>query len=138
MAETAEMTWAVPTKYVVAEAVGAAAFLLAALLASGRIATVVGLGCGALLGVIALRDALLRPRLAAGPDGLRIVTGPAGRQALGWDRVERVTAGVQLRHGLRSALLEIDTADRLYVLSTRELGADPTDVAQAVNALRPR
>src|SRR5690242_19808726 len=133
----AEMTWAVPTKYVVAETAGAAAFLRAALFAGDGPTTVVGLGCAVLLGVIALRDGLLRPRLAAGPDGLRVVTGPAGRHALAWNQVERVSAGVQLRHGVRSALLEIDTADRLYVLSTRELGADPADVAAAVNQLRP-
>jgi Bacterial PH domain len=136
MAETIAMTWAVPTKYVVAEAAGAAAFLLAALFAGDGITTVVGLACAAVLGVIAARDALLRPRLAAGPDGLRVVAGPAGRHALAWDQIERVSAGVQQRHGLRSALLEIDTADRLYVLSPRELGADPTDVARTVNQLR--
>jgi hypothetical protein len=47
------------------------------------------------------------------------------------------------RWGLRSRLLELDTAagpdddGELVLLGRRELGADPGDVARALTALRP-
>ena len=38
--------------------------------------------------------------------------------------------------GLRNQLLEIDTGDSLHLFSVHELGADPEEVAEALNALR--
>jgi hypothetical protein len=64
------------------------------------------------------------------------VTGFARRRHVAWPQVERVRVDRRERMGLRSALLEIDTGDSLHLLSEQELGADPEEVAQSLNALR--
>jgi hypothetical protein len=94
-----------------------------------------------LLLALAARDRLVRPRLSAGPDGVA-VRGLTGRTQLPWARL-RVQVRESRRWGLRSRLLELDTADRpddegvLVLLGRRELGADPGDVARALRALGP-
>ncbi|WP_100499041.1 PH domain-containing protein [Geodermatophilus chilensis] len=95
-----------------------------------------------LLLALALRDRLLRPRLAAGPQGVAVhrLTGTA---VLPWTRLQ-VRVRDTRRWGLRSRLLELDTATgpdddgELVLLGRRDLGADPGDVARALRALRPR
>ncbi len=100
--------------------VGAAAFLLLALSA---------------------RDRLLRPRLVAGPEGVT-VRRLGGTSVLPWARLQ-VRVRDARRWGLRSRLLELDTAagpdddGELVLLGRRDLGADPGDVARALHALRP-
>lgn len=101
------------------------------------------LGAAAVL-VLALvaRDVVLRPRLAAGPDGV-VVRTLGGRQALPWPAV-RVRVRATRRWGLRSRLLELDTAEGpedvgvLVLLGRRDLGADPEEVARALRELDPR
>jgi hypothetical protein len=99
-------------------------------------------GAGALLAlVLALRDGLARPRLSAGPDGVQVRTWTA-RRHLPWRRL-RVRVATTRRLGLRSTVLELDTAvapddDGVLVLLGRwDLGADPEDVARALRALDP-
>ena len=90
---------------------------------------------------LALRDGLLRPRLAARHDGVAVrrVTGVS---VLPWARL-RVRVRDTSRWGVRSRLLELDTAagpdddGELVLLGRRELGADPGDVARALRALDP-
>jgi hypothetical protein len=106
--------------------------------APGRI--LVGAGAALLL-ALAVRDLLARPRLAAGPDGVdvRNLTGGAH---LPWARLS-VRVRDTRRLGVRSRTLELDTADGpdddgvLVVLSRRDLGADPDEVAGALRALDP-
>jgi 4-amino-4-deoxy-L-arabinose transferase-like glycosyltransferase len=94
-----------------------------------------------LLLALAVRDRLLHPRLAAGPDGV-VVRGLTGATVLPWGRL-RVQVRESRRWGLRSRLLELDTAagpeddGELVLLGRRDLGADPGDVARALHALRP-
>lgn len=90
-----------------------------------------------LLAGLCLSDLLLRPRLAADPNGVTLRSA-SGRVRLPWDRVDAVRAEAVARHGIRSVMLEIDAGDELYVFSRRQLGARPEDVAAAINALRPR
>jgi hypothetical protein len=105
---------------------------------AGRI--LVGAGAGLLLALV-VRDLLARPRLAAGPDGVdvRNLTGSAH---LPWARL-RVRVRDSRRLGIRSRTLELDTADGpdeegvLVVLSRRDLGTDPEEVARALRALDP-
>jgi hypothetical protein len=99
-------------------------------------------GAGALLLlVVAGRDLLARPRLAAGPDGVEIRTWTRGRH-LPWAGL-RVRVRESRRLGVRSTTLELDTAAGpdddgvLVVLGRRDLGADPQEVAQALQALNP-
>lgn len=90
-----------------------------------------------LLAGLCLSDLVLRPRLAADPNGVTLRSA-SGRLWLPWERVDAVRAEAIARHGIRSVMLEIDSGDQLYVLSRRQLGARPEAVAEAINALRPR
>jgi Bacterial PH domain len=99
-------------------------------------------GAAAVLALsLALRDGLARPRLSAGPDGVHVRTGLT-RKHLPWRRLQ-VRVGTNRRLGLRSTVLELDTAagpddDGVLVLLGRwDLGADPADVARALRALDP-
>jgi hypothetical protein len=90
---------------------------------------------------LVVRDLLSRPRLSAGPDGVRVrtLTGP---HSLAWADV-RVAVRVTRRLGMSSRLLELDTATGpddagvLVLLGRRDLGADPDDVARALRELDP-
>ncbi len=93
-----------------------------------------------LLLALAVRDRLLRPRLAARADGV-VVRRLTGATVLPWTRL-RVRVRESRRWGLRSRLLELDTAGpdddgELVLLARRDLGADPGEVARALHALRP-
>jgi hypothetical protein len=106
--------------------------------AAGRV--LVGLGAALVL-VLAARDLLARPRLAAGPDGVDVRTLTGGRH-LPW-RGLRVDVRETRRFGVRGRTLELDTAGGpddpgvLVVLGRRDLGADPEEVARALRALDP-
>ncbi len=94
-----------------------------------------------LLLALSAQDRLLRPRLAAGPEGVA-VRRLGGTTVLPWARLQ-VRVRDTRRWGLRSRLLELDTAagpdddGELVLLARRELGADPGDVARALRALDP-
>jgi hypothetical protein len=93
-----------------------------------------------LLLVLALRSALLRPRLAARSGGI-VVRTMAGRLHLPWPTL-RVQVRETRRHGVRSRLLELDTAagpddaGHLVLLGRWELGAEPADVADRLREWR--
>ncbi|RBY88669.1 PH domain-containing protein [Blastococcus sp. TF02A-26] len=97
-------------------------------------------GAALLLLGMALRLAVLRPRLATVPDGI-VVRTLTGRLELPW-RALRVQVRETRRRGLRSRLLELDTAagsddaGQLVLLASWELGADPADVADALEGWR--
>jgi hypothetical protein len=106
--------------------------------AAGRV--LVGIGAVLVL-VLAARDLLARPRLAAGPDGVDVRTLTGGRH-LPWPGL-RVDVRETRRLGVRGRTLELDTAGGpddpgvLVVLGRRDLGADPEEVARALRALDP-
>ena len=94
-----------------------------------------------LLLALAVRDRLLRPRLAAGPAGVA-VRRLTGTTELPWARLQ-VRVRDSRRWGLCSRLLELDTAagpddgGDLVLLGRRDLGADPGEVARVLHTLRP-
>jgi hypothetical protein len=99
-------------------------------------------GAGALLLlVLGARDVLARPRLSAGPDGVE-VRGWTGRRHLPWPGL-RVGVRENRRLGMRNRTLELDTAAGphdagvLVILGRRDLGADPVEVARALQTLDP-
>ena len=106
--------------------------------AAGRILV----GAAALL-LIALsaRDLLLRPRLSAGPAGV-VVRTLSGRRELPWALL-RIRVRTTRRWGISGRTLELDTAQgpdddgTLVVLGRRDLGADPVDVARALERMHP-
>jgi hypothetical protein len=99
--------------------------------AAGRV--LVGTGA-VLVIVLAARDLLARPRLAAGPDGVDVRT-LTGHRHLPWSDL-RVNVRETRRLGVRGRTLELDTARGtddpgvLIVLARRDLGADPEEVAR--------
>jgi len=116
-------------------ALAASAFLLDP---AGRV--LVGAG-GLLLLALAGRDLVARPRLSAGPDGVDVRALTGGRH-LPW-RGLRVQVRETRRFGLRGRTLELDTAGGpdedgvLVVLGRRDLGADPAEVARALESMDP-
>ena len=90
----------------------------------------------AALTVWAARDLIAPVRLSADTSGITMVTGFARRRHLSWPQIERVRVDRRERLGLSSALLEIDAGESLHMFSINDLGADPEEVAEALNALR--
>jgi hypothetical protein len=84
----------------------------------------------------AARDLIAPVRLSADTSGITMVVGPVRRRHVAWPQVERVRVDRRERMGLRSHLLEIDTGESLHLFSVHELGTDPDEVAEALNALR--
>ncbi|MGY1734231.1 PH domain-containing protein [Geodermatophilus sp. SYSU D01045] len=134
------MQWSARTAETVTLGLGGVLLTLAALGldAAGRV--LVG-AAGVLLVGTALRDVVLRPRLAADDAGV-VVRTLAGRTRLPWAGL-RVRLRTTRRLGVRSRLLELDTAAHpddegtLVLLGRRDLGTDPAAVARALEALRP-
>lgn len=80
-----------------------------------------------------------RPRLAADSAGLRVRT-LGGTHAFAWDEV-RTTVVTTHRLGRDVRTLELDTGDRpphLIVFGRLELDADPADVLETLDTLRPQ
>jgi PH (Pleckstrin Homology) domain-containing protein len=82
------------------------------------------------------RDLITPVRLSADTSGITMVTGFARRRHVAWPQIERVRIDRRERLGLRSHLLEIDTGESLHLFSAHELGVDPEEAAEALNALR--
>ncbi|MFV2018542.1 PH domain-containing protein [Micromonospora sp. LOL_023] len=124
-------------KLPVAKIIGAATVLAAGLLlADGdqvRLALAV-LAAASMTGW-ALRDLLVPVRITAGPDGITVVAGFAGRRRLGWGQIEAITVDRRGHRGVRTELLEIDAGESLHLLGRGELGTDPAEVAAALRAL---
>jgi hypothetical protein len=87
-----------------------------------------------LAGLVAA-DLLLRPRLRADGTGL-VVRTFAVRGRLPWSQVQKVRVDEHARYGRTARTLEVDAGDTLLVLGRRSLGADPRDVADALNEIR--
>jgi hypothetical protein len=106
--------------------------------AAGRV--LVG-GGAVLLLVLAARDLVTRPRLSAAADGVHVRTVTGGTH-LPWERL-RVRVREIRRLGVRGRTLELDTSSGpeddgvLVVLTRRDLGTDPAEVARALRTLDP-
>jgi hypothetical protein len=104
--------------------------------APGRLlVAVVGVGLLAL----AVRDAVARPALRVGTDGIDLVDG-IRRRHLPWAAVRCIRAGTltRARRFVHVRTLEIDTIDEPVLLSRRQLGTDPERVAQVLEEYRLR
>ena len=128
------MQWSPRVGETVAVAAAGLGLVLAALLVDPVGRVLVG-GAALLLLGLALRDALVRPRLRADALGVtaRALT---GSRAIAWPAL-RARVRSQRRWGVRSTTLELeDSTDDavLVVLGRRELGADPGVVAEALHA----
>jgi hypothetical protein len=95
---------------------------------------------GIAIGGAALMGLRARPRLAADDDAL-VLRGPFAVRRWPWARVDAVRVVRMRRLGMPAAYVEIDARDddgteRLLVLGRLELGTDPVDVAEALQAHR--
>lgn len=137
--------WAAPVPAVVVGLV-AAVGLLAWVVLGVRTGSLDGPGrlllgvAGVAVGGAALFGLRARPRLAADEDAL-VLRGVLTTRRWPWPRVDAVRVVRMRRLGLPAAYLEIDARDddgneRLIVLGRLELGTDPVDVAEALQAHR--
>lgn len=138
-----DVAWAAPRGAVVLGLIGAVGLLAAVFLATldgpGRLLLGVA---GVAVGAAAVFGLRARPRLAASDEALA-VRGLLGARVWPWARVDAVRVVRLRRLGLPAAYVEIDARDddgteRLLVLGRMELGADPVDVAAALQAHRAR
>jgi hypothetical protein len=114
----------------------AALLVLIAVTAGRGFSFWLGLVAGGLVAGYGLRDLLGRERLRADATGVRIGTGFAGHRELEWSRLERIRIDRRLRLGLRTDMLELDAGEELFLLSRYDLGAEPQDALEALEAVR--
>ena len=132
------VSYRVDSRFTAVKICGFAIFVLVALAFHDDRAKLAFTGLAALVtGGYALRDVIAPVRLAADRDGVTVIHGYAGHRRLGWDAVERIRLDERRRLGTRSAALEIDTGDHLYLLSPYDLGTDPADAVEALARLTP-
>ncbi|HVW44518.1 MAG TPA: PH domain-containing protein [Amycolatopsis sp.] len=128
------VTWAPRPALVLVGWLGAAAAAVAAALSADRVGAVL-LGVAALaLVLLSLHGTLVRPRLTADADGLR-VRGLHGTLDLRWPDTLTLLRSTK-RLGRDARTLEISSGDHLFVFGWIELGADPADVLAELNRLR--
>ncbi|HEX6498558.1 MAG TPA: PH domain-containing protein [Micromonosporaceae bacterium] len=115
---------------------------LGVLVAIGVLATPDAPGL-ALLGVAALalagyaiRDLVAPVRLAADRAGVTVVAGYGGHHRLEWSEITRVRVDRHTRFLSRSEFLEIETDERLYLLSGYDLGVPVDQAAATLAAIR--
>jgi hypothetical protein len=131
--ELEQRRWQVPRKVPAGKlAVAAILVALAAVAAEEPWLWAVTVAVVAGLLAWAARDLVVPVRLAADTGGVTVVAGFARRRRLSWSQVERVRLDVRRR----SRMLEIDTGERLYLLSRYEVDADLAEVAGQLEALR--
>jgi hypothetical protein len=131
-----ELVFTVPTRVTLLKFGLAALLALLAWAASNRTQTQVGLLVAAAVAVYAARDLMTRQRLRADRSEVVVARGFAGRRRLSWPQIEAVRVDGRTRFGARTELLEIDAGEEIYQFSRFDLGADPTEVARALEALR--
>lgn len=132
-----ELIFAVPIRVVLLKFGLAVVLALIALAAANRVQTQVGLFVAGAVTVYAARDLIARQRLRADRSEVVVVRGFAGLRHLPWPQIEAVRVDGRSRFGARTQLLEIDAGEEIYQFSRFELGADPSEVARALEALRP-
>lgn len=86
------------------------------------------------LAALSAHGLLVRPRLAADAGGLRVRT-MHGEQRFSWPEADTSLRRTR-RLGRDSQTLEISVGEQLFVFGWLELGADPADVLDELQALR--
>ncbi|WP_414937099.1 PH domain-containing protein [Amycolatopsis sp. cmx-11-51] len=86
------------------------------------------------VGALALHGTLLRPRLAAGPDGILARTA-GGAYQYSWAEA-RLRLRTTRRFGRDSLTLEVESGEHLLVFGRIDLGEDPRDVMDVLTALK--
>ncbi|MGY2065951.1 PH domain-containing protein [Blastococcus sp. SYSU DS0619] len=131
------MHWSPPAYVPVVLAAGAVLLGAAGLLLDTPGRVLVG-GAALLLVALAAREAVLRPRLRTGPDGVEVRT-LTGVRVLPWALLRvRVRSARRWGTTVRTLELELDGDDGvLVVLGRWDLGADPETVARDLERAAP-
>lgn len=134
-----------PTSWAPRRAVVVSAWALTALLVLGVVVDALTGDRGGLVlfalaavavGAFSAHATIVRPRLAAGAEGLLTRT-LGGTQQLPWGET-RTRLRTTRRLGRDGVTLEIEHDDQLYVFGWLELGEDPRDVLDVLSTLRAR
>jgi hypothetical protein len=128
------LQFAAPPRLVAGLAAGAAAAGVAMIFvdAPGRILLLV---LGGVLLVEAVRLAVARPVLVVDSSGIKVRRGGRPHE-YPWPAVGRVAPHTS-RRLVTTRTLELDVGDTLLVIPSYRLGADPAEVAAAIEATRP-
>lgn len=131
------LRWSPDRRFTAAAGAGAVVLLaLAVFAADGPSRLLFAVGVLVLVAFV-VGDVAYSPRLEASAGGV-VVRSPLVRVSLTWPQIEAVRSDTRARYGMRSTTLEVDAGETLAVLSRRALGADPDEVAERINELRPR
>lgn len=134
-----------PTSWAPRQAVVVSAWAVTALLLAGVVADALTGDRGGLVlfalaavavGAFAAHTTVVRPRLAAGPDGL-VARTLGGTHRLPWAQT-RTRLRTTRRLGRDGVTLEVEHEDELYVFGWLDLGEDPRDVLDVLSTLRAR
>lgn len=128
-------SWSASWPVVTAELVSVALLALLGWLATEPTGSLLAAIAAVLLAVAASQDAVLRPTLTADRTGIVVRRGRRLHR-IEWVRVGRLAGSSTGRRLTLIRTLEIDVGDELVVLPARRLGADPTEVAQALEQMR--
>jgi apolipoprotein N-acyltransferase len=123
--------WLAGTFIAVAVVAAVEAYLADA--ATGRLLLVTAAFVLAAIGAL---DLIFSPRLTATPAGIAIFT-PTVRTRLRWDEVDSIRVDEHAHRGIAARTLEIESGERLIVLSKRSLGRDPREVLTELDGLQP-
>lgn len=124
------LRWRVSSPLIALKAAGVLLFSSAAVISvSQPVGIVITLVAAATLAGSLLRDLLVPVRVMVGSEGLSVVSGFAGRRSLPWRAITRIHVDERRRLGVRSQLLEIETAESLYLFGGSELSAPVESVA---------
>ncbi|GAA3960279.1 hypothetical protein GCM10023085_48510 [Actinomadura viridis] len=135
----AERRWRVPRAHLALKAAAVAAFAaVAALSWHDRPFVVLATVATAGLAALALRDVVAPVRVAADAAAVTVVSGYARRRRIPWAEVAAIRVDERRRVLLHTRLLEIETADDLYLFSLYDLGEDVADAAAELERLRAR
>ncbi|MGI8332438.1 PH domain-containing protein [Actinomadura scrupuli] len=133
--------WRVAPVYPLVKAAGAVVCAVIAVVsalsaaADRQLVLLAGVAAAGLL-VFAARDVLAPVHLSAGRGGLTVIRGFAGHRHIPWAEVQSIRLGERQRLGRTTRLVEIDTGERLHLLSSYDLGAQPEDVTEELRRLR--
>ena len=132
-----------PTSWAPRPALVVSAWAVTALLLAGVVTDAVTGDRGGLVlfalatlaaGAFAAHSTLVRPRLAAGSEGL-VARTLSGTHRLPWAQT-RTRLRTTRRLGRDGVTLEVEHDDQLYVFGWLDLGEDPRDVLDVLSTLR--
>ncbi|TNC27301.1 PH domain-containing protein [Amycolatopsis alkalitolerans] len=132
--DNSSASWAPRPALVAVGLLGALVALAGAFLYGQKAGAVLFGVAAVVLAALSAHGLLVRPRLAADVEGLRIRT-MRGEHRFSWPEAHTSLRSTK-RLGRESKTLEISAGDELFVFGWLELGADPIDVLDVLSALR--